>query len=94
MIKYRDADPSAPHIILEAFKAQGDHRRQLEQSEAEDFRKVRRRGQWMCLAIVMAAIGAGVVCSIYGQPWVGASIVIPTVLGIGVVGGIGLFWRR
>lgn len=94
MMKYGEADPSAPGVILRSFEEQGLHRRSLEKEEAEDYRLVRRRGQWMCFILALAAISAGTACAVAGYPIAGVSIAVPTLLGVSVVGGIGMLWRR
>ncbi len=64
-------------------------------AESQHRRGIETRGQIFGAVIALAAIVAAVVAAIQGQPFVGASIVIATMVAIAATGLVHLFpWKR
>lgn len=76
--QYNDALPDGAHRIVSAWETEGQHRRHLQ-----------NRGQWIAAILGGGAIIAAVVCALFGQPWVGGSIIAFTMLAMGATGAIG-----
>ena len=78
--QYDDILPGAAERIFASWEAQSHHRQRLE-----------IRSQWCALTTVLAAIGAGVLCAAFGQPWVGGAIAVTAVLGVTATSILRLF---
>ena len=80
---FRDYPDDVQTAITENWRVESDHRRGLT-----------RRGQIIGTIIALASMGTAAVVAIMGQPWVGASIVVSTMIGIALTGVIRIFPSR
>ena len=67
-------------IITNNWEAESGHRRKIES-----------RAQIIGTLIAFGAMGATIIVALNGQPWVGGSIIVATMLGIGLSGLIRIF---
>lgn len=80
---FREYPDAVQNVITDNWVGESKHRRKIES-----------RGQGLAAVIAIGAIVAAVFCSMYGQPLVGASIVIGAMVGIGLTGALRLFRSR
>ena len=62
--------------------------------ESRHRRKIETRAQIIGALIAFGAIGATIIVALNGQPWVGGSIIVATMIGIGLSGLIRIFPPR
>lgn len=72
--RYRDADPSAPRIILEEFRAESQHRRQVELEIVEGEGRRADRGQVFALCIIIFGLSISGFLIHAGHDWAGGFI--------------------
>lgn len=80
---YNNALPDGAERIVMSFEKQGNHRRRTE-----------TRSQIFAFVIALAAIVGAVICALNDRPFVGATIVVAGMIGIGLTGALKLFLRR
>ena len=77
--RYREADPSAPRIILEEFRAESRHRRHVEREIVTGENRRADRGQVFALVIVLVGLSFSALLIQGGHDWAG-----------GIIGGLDL----
>ena len=77
--RYREADPEAPRIILEEFRAESRHRRHVEREIVTGESRRADRGQVFALAIIMLGLSLSAILVLDGHDLAG-----------GLIGGIDL----
>jgi hypothetical protein len=77
--RYREADPSAPRIILEEFRAESRHRRQVEREIVSGENRRADRGQVFALVVMLVGLSFAALLVQGGHDWAG-----------GIIGGIDL----
>lgn len=80
---YDRAVPGSAERILARLEGQTTHRQAME-----------KRGQTIAAALGGGAIIASVICALAGQPLVAASIVVATMIGIGLTGALSIILGR
>lgn len=82
--KYNEPVPGAAEKIMEAFSAQGEHRRSQEAKIIDANIAEVRAGQRYGMLFAIIALIAASFCAYVGQPWP-ASVIGGGTLGLGVV---------
>jgi hypothetical protein len=77
--RYREADPSAPRIILDEFRAESRHRRHIEREIVTSENRRADRGQVFALVIVLVGLAFSALLVQGGHDWAG-----------GIIGGLDL----
>jgi len=77
--RYREADPSAPRIILDEFRAESRHRRHVEREIITGENRRADRGQVFALVVVLVGLSFSALLIQGGHDWAG-----------GIIGGIDL----
>jgi uncharacterized membrane protein len=78
--EYANIIPDGANRIVEGWESEMTHRRTIEV-----------RGQTIAAALAVMAIVASVATAYLGQPLVASSIIVATMLGIGLTGALGIF---
>jgi hypothetical protein len=77
--RYREADPSAPRIILQEFRAESRHRRHMEPEVVTGETRRADRGQVFALVVMLVGLSFSALLIQGGHDWAG-----------GIIGGIDL----
>ncbi|HEV7588458.1 MAG TPA: hypothetical protein VGO40_10115 [Longimicrobium sp.] len=77
--RYREADPSAPRIILDEFRAESRHRRHVEREILASENRRADRGQVFALVVMVVGLSFSAILIQGGHDWAG-----------GIIGGIDL----
>jgi hypothetical protein len=77
--RYREADPSAPRIILKEFRAESRHRRHVEREIVAGENRRADRGQVFALVVMLVGLSFSVFLIHGGHDWAG-----------GIIGGLDL----
>ena len=77
--RYREADPSAPRIILDEFRAESRHRRHMEREIVSGENRRADRGQVFALVVMLVGLSFAALLVQGGHDWAG-----------GIIGGIDL----
>lgn len=81
--RYANTIPDGADRIVKGWEDEMTHRRGME-----------RRGQRFALTVALAAIGASVLAAYLGQPLVASSIIIASMLGIGLTGALNILLSK
>jgi uncharacterized membrane protein len=82
LIRYREADPEAPRIILEEFRREACHRRQLDFEFAAAENRRAERGQLFALVVILVGLGISALLIHAGHEWAGAAVGGVNLLGM------------
>lgn|GEM_PF-1711947 len=82
--KYAEIEPTAPGVIIDQFRKQGDHRRTMETAYMQGSERRANVGQVLGTIVVLVAVGLGAALGFAGQPVLGGTIVT-IALGVGVL---------
>ena len=77
--RYREADPSAPRIILDEFRAESRHRRHIEREIVAGENRRADRGQVFALVVMLVGLSFSALLIQGGHDWAG-----------GIIGGLDL----
>ena len=81
--RYREADPSAPRIILNEFRAESRHRRHLEREIVSSEKRRADRGQAFALVVMLVGLSFSALLIQGGHDWAGGIIGGMDLLGVG-----------
>jgi uncharacterized membrane protein len=82
LAKFEALYPGASKLLFEQFKAQGDHRMEIENKVIEGNIRSSRLGQWMAYSICMTALVGGGILVCFGIRTEG---LIASVAGLGIL---------
>lgn len=80
--RYSEADPRAPRIILDEFRAEGEHRRQLDCAFAAAENRRAERGQLFALVVILVGLAISALLIHGGHEWAGAAVGGVNLLGM------------
>ena len=80
--RYREADPRAPRIILDEFRMEGQHRRQLDCEFATAENRRAERGQLFALVVILVGLGISALLIYADHEWAGAAVGGVNLLGM------------
>jgi hypothetical protein len=80
--RYREADPSAPRIILDEFRAESRHRRHMEREIVSSENRRADRGQAFALVVMLVGLSFSALLIQGGHDWAGGIISGIDLLGV------------
>jgi hypothetical protein len=94
--RYREADPSAPRIILDEFRAESRHRRHVERDIVAGENRRANRGQVFALVIILVGLSFSALLVHGGHDWAGGFIAGMDLLGMAALflGGAAVLRER
>lgn len=83
--RYREADPRAPRIILDEFRTEGQHRRELERELVAAENRRADRGQVFALVVMLVGLCISALLIHGGHDWAGAAVGGANLLSMGTI---------